>query len=217
MYEGFAAAYDKRELSFDETYYDLCLALSATPARGPWPGRFKEINADLERVLGGRVHLTGGRFYVYNNDGVIEAPMLSEGLRKIATLFRLLQSQALTQQGVLFWDEPEANLNPKLVTVISHLLLKLAAAGVQVFVATHDYLLSQELSLSAEYRDLQPGELRSELRFFCLSRDAATDVVVETGQTLSDLRHNPIVEEFAAHYDREHGLFSTSPTQHQRE
>jgi hypothetical protein len=30
-YEGFIAAYQARELSFDETYYDLCVALSAAP------------------------------------------------------------------------------------------------------------------------------------------------------------------------------------------
>ncbi len=34
MYEGFVAAYSDRELSFDETYYDLCVALSANPIKG---------------------------------------------------------------------------------------------------------------------------------------------------------------------------------------
>jgi ABC-type transport system involved in cytochrome c biogenesis ATPase subunit len=211
MYDGFVAAYDKRELSFDETYYDLCLALSASPARGPWAGNLSELNSQLEKVLGGRVHLNGGRFYVYNNDGVIEAHMLSEGMRKIAVLFRLLQSQSIVQNGVLFWDEPEANLNPKLVTVVSRILLKLANAGVQIFVATHDYLLSQELSLYAEYRDLQPAELVSDMRFFCMSRDSENDVSIESGDTLSQLRNNPIVEEFAAHYDRERSLFAKPP------
>src|SRR5208282_555153 len=145
---------------------------------------------------------------VYNDDGFIEAHMLSEGMRKIAALFRLLQSQSLTQNGVLFWDEPEANLNPKLVTVVSRILLKLATAGVQIFVATHDYLLSQELSLIAEYRDLQPEELRCDMRFFCLSRDTEAGISIEKGDTLPQLRHNPIVDEFAAHYDRERGLFA---------
>ncbi len=32
-------------------------------------------------------------------------------------------------------------------------------------------------------------------------------VDVERGDTLSDLQHNPILEEFAAHYDRERKLF----------
>ena len=34
MYHGFVDAYDKRELSFDETYYDLCKSLSGRPAKG---------------------------------------------------------------------------------------------------------------------------------------------------------------------------------------
>lgn len=31
--EGFIAAYDNRELAYDETYYDLSLALNALPLR----------------------------------------------------------------------------------------------------------------------------------------------------------------------------------------
>ena len=33
IYDGFIAAYDRRELSFDETYYDLCVALSGKPLK----------------------------------------------------------------------------------------------------------------------------------------------------------------------------------------
>ncbi len=33
-YEGFIAAYTNRELSFDGTYFDLCVALSASPLKG---------------------------------------------------------------------------------------------------------------------------------------------------------------------------------------
>ncbi len=37
MYEGFAAAYQDRELSFDETYYDACVALGRGALRGAPP------------------------------------------------------------------------------------------------------------------------------------------------------------------------------------
>lgn len=40
MYEGFIAAYEQRELSFDETYFDLCKALTGKPLLGP---RGKEV------------------------------------------------------------------------------------------------------------------------------------------------------------------------------
>lgn len=207
MFEGFVAAYQNRELSFDETYYDLCVALQAAPLRGPRAAMANKLAKPLEASLGGSVHDDKGRFYVYNADGVIEAHLLSEGFRKIASLVRLIQNGSLTSNGLLFWDEPEANLNPKLVTKIAEALRRLAAAGVQVFVSTHDYLLSNELSLAAEYPEQQSAELRCSLKFFALSRMPEQGVTIESGDTLSQLKENPILEEFAAHYDRETQLF----------
>jgi hypothetical protein len=209
MFEGFAALYEKRELRFDETYYDLCLALQTDPVRGPWPKEFSGLNTELEKVLGGRVHLTNGRFYVYNEDGFIEAHMLAEGMRKLGSLFRLLQNQSLITNGFLFWDEPEANLNPKLVTLVARILCRLAAAGVQVVVSTHDYLLSHELSLAAEYPEQQTKELKCPIRFFALSRGLMGGVTSQPGNILADLQHNPILDEFSALYDRRRNLFDS--------
>ena len=210
MYEGFVAAYSDRELSFDETYYDLCVALSANPIKGK---RLKAATALIQpledEVLGGRVQLTGGRFNVYTSDGVIEAHLLSEGLRKVASLVRLVANGSLMQNGFLFWDEPEANLNPKLVTKVAAVLRRLAAAGVQVFVATHDYLLTHELSLAAEYPEQQSRELKCPIRFFALSRGAAGGVISQPGNILADLQDNPILDEFSALYDRRRNLFDT--------
>ena len=62
------------------------------------------------------VRLEGGKFYVYSSDGTIEAHLLSEGERKIASLVRLIVNGSLTSNDLLFGDEPEANLNPRLVT-----------------------------------------------------------------------------------------------------
>jgi AAA15 family ATPase/GTPase len=109
----------------------------------------------------------------------------------------------------LFWDEPEANLNPRLVTLIAEILRRLANGGVQVFLATHDYLLSSELSLAAEYPEQSPAHLNCDIRFFCAYR-AEDGVRIESSATLPQLRENPILKEFAAHYDREQLLFRGS-------
>lgn len=83
----------------------------------------------------------------------------------------------------------------------------LAAAGIQVFVATHDYLLTNELSLVAEYGT--PEATAAKPQFFCLSQPGPREPVqVECGDTIADLHTNPILEEFAAHYDREQRLFA---------
>lgn len=205
LFEGFLAAVEERELSFDDTYRDLCLALSSSLTKGP---RLDEANAlakPLENVLGGKVRLKAGKFFVYEKNGFIEAPLLAEGMRKIASLIHLILNGSLIRNGFLFWDEPEANLNPKLVTMIVKVLRDLAHSGIQVFIATHDYLLSRELSLASEYKT----KPRVDIKFFACTHAKEKDTVeVEEGSSFSEVESNPILQEWVAHYDRELDLFS---------
>jgi energy-coupling factor transporter ATP-binding protein EcfA2 len=203
MYAGFVSAYEKRDLAFDETYYDVCRELGQRELREPAP-EFKAVLDELERVIGGEVRLNVSAFVVETKRGPIAAPMVAEGHRKLAALAYLIKTGALTSETILFWDEPEANLNPKLVRVVAQVLRKLGKAGVQVFVATHDYLLARELSLEAEYR---PSEL--DTRFFVLHRGSDDEpVAIAEGASWVDLQENPIFEAYAAHYERERELFT---------
>jgi len=209
IYPGFMGAYQNRELAFDETYYDLCLALSASPLRGPRG----EAASALWRPLGDHLHASVSfekdRFYlITKDDGIIEAHLAAEGYRKIATLMHLIANGSLMKNAILFWDEPEANLNPRLIKIVSDFLLRLAAGGIQVFVASHDYLLTNELSLNAEYETEVAKS--APIRFFAFGRRADGCVEVESGATLAELRQNPILEEFEALYERERGLFYAS-------
>jgi ABC-type multidrug transport system ATPase subunit len=51
----------------------------------------------------------------------------------------LIQNGTLLNGSVLFWDEPETNLNPKLFGPLIEILLQLQHSGVQIFISTHDY------------------------------------------------------------------------------
>jgi predicted ATPase len=207
IYPGFIAAYERRELSFDETFRDLCVDLSANPLRSVSPAALAELVAKLDEAVGGKTVLRGERFYVsVSEDWLLEAPMLAEGLRKLASIAHLIRNGSLAEKSALFWDEPETNLNPKLVTVVAKLLLDLAGAGVQVFIATHDYLLTNELSVAAEYGT--PEAQAAKPRFFCLGRSGREPVTVQWADAVADLVSNPILEEFAAHYDRQQKLFA---------
>ena len=204
MYEGFIAAYQSRELAFDETFFDLCVALNANLLRGERAEQVAPLLAQLETILGGKVILEGNRFYVqpFGRERY-EAHLLAEGLRKIATLAHLVANGSLTPGGVLFWDEPETNLNPRLITQLVDFLVALARHGVQVILTTHDYLLAHRLSLISEYSEAEP-----RIRFFGLAcEEAGSPVQVMKGDTLAGLPNNPIVEEFARHYDFERELF----------
>ena len=56
----------------------------------------------------------------------------------------LILSGSLNKDTVLFWDEPETNMNPKMIRPIVQALTALAKMGVQIFVTTHDYFVQQE-------------------------------------------------------------------------
>ena len=210
LYEGFVAAYEKRELSFDETFRDICLALSEKQRRGRREVSLNFLAKPLEEEIRGKVSLDGGRFYVTGDDGSIEAHLVSEGWRKLASLAQLIISGALTKNGFLFWDEPEANLNPKMVVQISETLLRLANQGIQIFVVSHDYLLTTRLSLASEYPDAIPEDQRCPVKFFGLARRGSDEkgVSVSSGSKLADLQDNPILAEYSALYDYEGELFA---------
>lgn len=203
IYPGFIASYENRELAFDETYYDLCKALSAAQLRGPRGESASRLINPLLEVLGGRVVLDNSRFVLKAKSGNFEAPLLSEGYRKLGALVHLIANGSLTSRSVLFWDEPEANLNPRVVTVMAMMLRTLAAQGTQVILATHDFLLSQELSIAAEYQT-RPSV---PMKFVALSRNEQRGAVsAQSADSLVGLGDNPILAEFAAHYDREQSL-----------
>jgi energy-coupling factor transporter ATP-binding protein EcfA2 len=74
---------------------------------------------------------------------LLSSGMTAEGFRKIGVLQRLLSNGSLNPgtTGPLLWDEPESNLNPKLMKDLVLVLLELARNGQQVILATHDYVL----------------------------------------------------------------------------
>lgn len=201
MHEGFIASYQNRELAFDETYFDLAVALSAKAVRGAKPALIAQILENMELVIGGKVVFEGDRFYVRGAGGsMLEAHLLSEGMRKVASVVRLLANNEVREKGVLFWDEPEANLNPQLSILVVDALEHLARQGIQIFVATHDYLVSETLGL------LPAKPNAPHLRFFSFRRaEGDTGVVVDGAATLDDLPENLIRAEFLRHYDRTRG------------
>ena len=200
LYEGFLGLVTNREISFDETYIMLAKALDAPMLKGPRFDKVKDLIEPLQKALNIKVIKENGRFYINDLNGKMEAHLVAEGLRKLASIMYLILNGELSKNSVLFWDEPESNLNPALIKVVASFIKLLAEDGVQVFIATHDYLLTHLLSLNAEYRKIEDAP---DMKFFCLSKNELGSVVVEEGETLIQINNNPILEEYAQFYDLE--------------
>ena len=117
---------------------------------------------------------SNGRFYLKPfKASNLEMPLVAEGWRKLSMLLRLISTGSLLDQGCLFWDEPEANLNPSLIREVATAILGICEAGVQVFVATHSLFLLREFELLFE----QERFAQAEKRYFALNRgDDGVDV-----------------------------------------
>ena len=199
LFEGFISLYEKREISFDETYLDLAKAMDAAPLKNEALKEVQDMLSSLQEKWKIKVLRKGNRFYVIDDDKEYEAHLVAEGLRKMATILYLCINGELKPNSVLFWDEPESNMNPTLISIIVDLLVELAKKyNVQIFVSTHDYLLSHKLSMMAEYA----SDESPEMRFFSLYK-AEHDVEVEVADKLIDVMHNPILKEYSAFFDLE--------------
>jgi AAA15 family ATPase/GTPase len=195
FFEGFIALYQKRELAFDETFYDLAINLSL-PALKERPEIINKLLADLSAAVGGEVMLKGGRFYIATAEKNREVTLLAEGLRKLATVMQLLSNGSLATGDTLFWDEPEANLNPKLIKLIAFLMHTLSENGIQVIAATHSYFLLKELDL------LSRRDGKIEPRYISLIMDNDT-LVIEQESQLNQLDNIVALDEELSQYDRE--------------
>ena len=177
IYPGFVSLYETHHVEFEETWRDTCLLLGAPALKGPRGTRVARLLEPLEEQLGGRVILEGNdRFYLRPfNAANMEMPLVAEGWRKLAMLARLIATGSLLDKGGLFWDEPEANLNPKLIREVARAILGICRAGVQVFVATHSLFLLREFEilLEREFHNVKQ-------RYFALRR---SDEGVEVSQS----------------------------------
>ena len=150
---GFQSLYAHREIHFEEIYKDLLDRAYLPPLRGPIAKDRKPLMNSLRRAFEGRVYYRNEEFFLRSREGNLEFTLLAEGMRKLGLLWLLIQNGTLVDLlgkvtgSVLFWDEPETNLNPKMFGPLMDILLELQRAGVQVFFATHDYVVLKELDL----------------------------------------------------------------------
>ena len=200
IYPGFVSVYETTHLSFEETWRDTCILLGAPLARGAREAKIREVLAPLEEAMEGKIELDkAGRFYLKTRaSGRMEMHLVAEGLRKLAMVARLIATGSLLETGYLFWDEPEANLNPRLVKLLALTILQIASNGVQVFIATHSLFLLRELDLlSAEL-----GVAALDARYIGLSRTGDGAIVVTQGRTMDEVGDIASLDEELLQSDR---------------
>ncbi|ABM36456.1 AAA family ATPase [Polaromonas naphthalenivorans] len=198
IYPNFVAIYEGHYLEFEETWRDTCLLLGTPLQKGPTETRIRELLKPLEDAMQGSIELDkNGRFYLNNGSGRMEMPLVAEGLRKLGMLSRLIATGALLNKGCLFWDEPEANLNPRLIRQLASTIVELSCGGIQVFIATHSLFLLREIEIVLSARTSQ----QPDTQFFGLHADA-DGVSLMQGPTIDDIGDIAALDESLLQSDR---------------
>lgn len=193
--KGFNSLYEKYGLSFDQTYQDISLLLDLPELRREQlQEKSKWAMGEIENICGGHFVFYGGGNVTFKTENTeYSANSMAEGLRKIGILSRLLETGAIQPgiSGPLFWDEPESNLNPKLMRLLVEILLELARNGQQIVLATHDYVLLKWFDL------LMDRGKDDHVRFHSLYRDPNTaEIAVASTDDYLNIAPNPIDDAF---------------------
>ena len=99
---------------------------------------FPEILEWIGGVVGGRIVISNaGQLRFSDGDNLYPLQTTATGIANIGMIGLLIERKLISEQTVLFIDEPECNLHTAWQVVMAELLMKLSRAGVQVVIATH--------------------------------------------------------------------------------
>lgn len=197
---GFLALYEEREIHFEEVYRDIVLRADLPFLRKQPSEKRKMLLSLLEEQMGGSVKRYDQEFHLMPQgtrlrSNSIEFTLLAEGIRKLGLLWLLISNGSLREGSVLFWDEPETNLNPTLFGVVVEALLELQRQGVQVFIATHNYVVLKEFDLRMKQAD--------NVLFHSFHRTKEGEVACNTTPDYLAIEPNLIAEAYDDLYDRQ--------------
>ena len=191
-------------VEFDDTYLDIIAAAKVDISRGVDSAERKKYLNLLQKISTGKVTVSEERFYLKpGTQAKLEFNLVAEGLRKIALLWQLIKNGTLEKGSVLFWDEPEANINPKYIPILAELLMMLEEEGVQIFISTHYYFL-------AKYIEVKRSEKNQVAYCSLYYKDVKKkEIGCETAEKFNLLEHNAIMETFRQLYLEEIGVALT--------
>jgi AAA15 family ATPase/GTPase len=208
---------------FDDSYFDLCSKLHhATEDKKHY--RVQEISEQITKKIQGRFEFNDSSIkfnighyeeyalstiekdksknfetkFVSSTEEKLSAHIVAEGFKKLGVLSRLIENQSLVpkKSGSLFWDEPESNMNPKLMKLIVEILLDLSRKEQQIIITTHDYVLLKWFDLLSSESD--------SIYYHVLSKDSSNGKITKkTTKNYLDILPNAIDDTYAELVDQD--------------
>jgi len=199
MFKGLIGLFEAyRQFPLDETYKDLAVALATLEPAAPSP-LLSEVGQRIATLLGGELRLVNDDLVFEQKDGrTLDSHLMAEGHRKLAMLLYLVRYRIIEMGSTVFWDEPEANLNPAAIRLLAEALYALTGQGVQVIVATHSLFLLREFEVLSRGQEKQTA---ASTRYFSLGR-TRKGIIVSAGNETVDIDPLVLLDEDLAQSDR---------------
>lgn len=180
---------------FDRTCFDF-VSMVGAKVRLSGHGAEATVTSSFRDLLPGHTEwdTDSKKFYLEGKSGRLPFQILAEGERKVAGLMRLLDLGFIGRGTVLFWDEPEVNLNPQWMDELVEQLIVIASCDVQIFLATHSYVILKQLDMNLRKRQLRGGSVPS-VRFFALRKERGASKV-RWSDTFSSATPNRILDQY---------------------
>lgn len=199
FFNGFVSLYDTYNISFDETYRDICQYIGLPEVRKDKLSEKSKWAIDkIETVCGGEFIFKGETItFKAKNKSELSINLIAEGFKKLGVFARLIKTGiiSLEDSGVIFIDEPETNMNPKLLNLLVTILLELSRNGQQIILATHEYVILKWFDLLSIEDD--------NIKFHSLYRDEYNAIAVKSTNNYLEIDPNPISSTFSELYDKD--------------
>jgi AAA15 family ATPase/GTPase len=201
---------------FDDTYFDLSKALKQIPLpviqetswdnsvavlnnsnyssiRGRNYFDFNNARIKIRAMIGGEMEFDDAKKRWYFKKGEQRFPMgvTAEGNRKVAVLDNLLGNGYLSENSIIFMDEPESTLHPQYISELLDIIAILANHGIQFFIASHSYFVIKKLFLIAQEQQISIPVLSYQNNEWVQS------------DLKDDLPDNPIIDESIKLYEQQ--------------
>ena len=94
---------------------------------------------ELQTIVGGRFTFDAEkRNLCFEKDKMKYSPInIASGIKSFGVVQMLLETNAINENKILIWDEPENHLHPQWQIEFAHLLVELAKVGIPIVISTH--------------------------------------------------------------------------------
>ncbi len=194
------AATSVDNVRFDDTYIDIINSAKIDITMGKNPLARAGLLKQIEKMTDGQViyDIEKDEFYLKKGNSKQEFNLVAEGIKKMGLLWLLAKNGTLEKGSILFWDEPEANINPAYLSMVAELLIELQRNGVQIFLSTHNYFLAKYLEIKKKEGD--------KISYFSLYKSDENGICCENSDDFTMLANNPITKTYLQIYRDEIGV-----------